>query len=183
MFRQRRNRRYNGLLARGFLRFEAKELSAVTMAEAPYLKHLVNDRVKMIKAFMKQAEANGWSKTRAQREYRDLIKSEYKDHAWVRNDQPSRIGVPEYKASPWELLREYRQQAIERGEYFPNPRNRGKGHHKTGPVTRQDIMQARSSRQAAKDRARERRQHDPDEMARYQQQRRQQRMRAKERAR
>ncbi len=123
-YRPRRQARYESLRNSGFMRFEANELSSVTLAEAPYLRDIIADRRKLLRAFLAQARLNKWSTTKSDEEYRKVIRQEYIDHGWIREKEQTTRFMPEYKASPWEMLKEYRQKAIESGEYFPVPRKR-----------------------------------------------------------
>ena len=121
-FRPRRQRRYNNYLLCGFMPFEAVEFSAIPYVEAPYLRKMMRERLRIKNAFIKQADAMEWSRTRREEEYREVIRFEYINHGWVRVKEVWRVGRTRYQASPWEMLREYRQKAIDRGEYFPRPR-------------------------------------------------------------
>lgn len=177
-YRPQRQHRYAIYKEAGFLPFEARELSGVRFAEAPYLRKLIRDRMRIREAFEREALFNKWSLTRQRREYRDIIRFEYLDKKWIREAISPRIGTPRYKASPWEMLKDYRQKAIERGEYHPA---KGRRIRRVGDKIYIHIYKGDVA--AQKERAREklRASIGTPEYERYQRQRREQKARAKER--
>jgi hypothetical protein len=179
MYKTLRQRRYNNLIYSGFLPFEAQELSDVRYSEAPYLIKMMKERSRISEAFYKQAIAFKWSKTRREEEYKAVIRQEYIDHKWLRLAETFRIGKTRYKASPWEMLKYYRQKAIDAGEYHPT--NRGKRVRRKGESLYIKIY--KGDIQAQKKRAAERRERMSEiEREKYKKQRREQKVRAKERA-
>lgn len=116
-FRTVRQRRYRSMINSGLLEFESYELSGVKYSEAPYLRKLMRDRLRIKTSFDKQADLSKWKRTRREEEYREVIKIEYRDNNWLRERKVR--GRKILRASPWEMLRDYRQKAIDRGEYHP----------------------------------------------------------------
>ena len=112
MYRPRRQHRYDIYKASGFLFREAAPISSIRYVEAPYLRKMIRDRRIIKEAFDKQADALHWTKAQREREYRDTIRSIYHINNWLRDGSPSH----------WEMLADYRQQAIDRGEYYPPKR-------------------------------------------------------------
>jgi hypothetical protein len=123
-YRAQRQTRYLWLIQDGFLRFEAQELSGVRPSEAPYLRQMRIDRRNLRSNFMKEAVANKWSYTRIKDEWLKFIQFEYTDKGWTQRKPIFGVGRTKYQASPWAMLKFYRQLAIESGEYFPNPKKR-----------------------------------------------------------
>lgn len=169
MYRTIRQRRYDNLIYNGFLPLEAKELSSVKYSEAPYLRKMMRDRARISQLFYKQTIELGWSKTKRGEEYRKFIRSEYIDHKWIR--------LAENKLSPWEMLKDYRQRAIDAGEYHPK-----QGKHVRRKGSKVYIHIYKGNVEAQKRRAKERRERMSEiEREKYRQQRRDQKQRAKER--
>jgi hypothetical protein len=178
MYRTLRQRRYDNLIYSGFLPFEAQELSSVKYSEAPYLRKMMRDRMRLNEAYYKQARELGWNKTQREKGYRDFIRNEYIDHKWVRPAESWQVGKTRYKESPWEMLKDYRQKAIDAGEYHPKQGKhvRRKGESLYIKIYKGDI-------QAQKKRAAERRERMSEiEREKYRKQRREQKARARERA-
>lgn len=170
-FKSRRQARYDAYVTKyGLLPFEAREISSVNYSEAPYLRQMIRERVRLRNAFNRQADLNRWSKTRRESEYRDVIRFEYRSRGWLRNEI----------LSPWEMLKWYRQRAIDSGEYHPvkrkTPRKKGSSLY---------IHLYKGDVQGQKRRAKERRkeQRGTPEYEKYLEQRREQKRRAKERKR
>jgi hypothetical protein len=179
MYRTLRQRRYDKYIYYGLLPFEAQELSDIKYSEAPYLLKVMVDRSHLSSAFYKQAIALKWSKTRREEEYRKVIRQEYIDHKWLRHAESWRVGKTHYKASPWEMLKAYRQKAIDAGEYHPT--NHGKHVRRRGESLYIKIY--KGDIQAQKKRAVERRERMNEiEREKYRKQRQAQKERAKERA-
>jgi hypothetical protein len=118
-FRRLRQQRYNTYINSFFLPFEAYEFSGIRYAEAPYMRKMIRDRINLRRTFDKEADFNNWTRTRRDKEWRAVIKFEYTDHRWIREKQEWRVGRTQYKASPWEMLKDYRQKAIDSGDYHP----------------------------------------------------------------
>ncbi len=114
------------MISRGLLRFEANPLSDITEAEAPYLRQLMKDRKKILDAVAKEARFNRWSKTRAEREFSRVVRQEYIDRGWQRKKTLAGVGRTSYNADPWKMLKDYRQKAIDSGDYFPDKKRVGR---------------------------------------------------------
>ena len=112
MYRPRRQHRYDIYKASGFLFREAAPISSIRYVEAPYLRKMIRDRRRIKEAFDKQADALHLTKRQRVLEYRDTIRSIYDLRGWTRNDT----------FSVWLMLADYRQKAIDRGEYYPPKR-------------------------------------------------------------
>lgn len=125
-FRPRRQGRYNKLIARGLLPFEAREFSSVPFSHAPFIKNIVRDRQRLLMGLRREAEIMGWSKTHYMEEKRLLIAYEYKDKGLI--FIKSRRGIIRIKGrpDPWQLFRYYRDEAIRKGEWYETPRRRKK---------------------------------------------------------
>lgn len=180
IFRPLRQRRYNRYLASGFLKMEAYELSGIRYSEAPYLRRMIRDRLNIRKSFDSQADALGWSKTRRDDEWRAVVRHEYIDHHWVRERQIPLIGRTAYKASPWEMVKEYRQRAIDAGEYHPPKTRRIR---RIGDKIYIHIYKGDVQAQKARAKAKREATRGTPEYDRYLRQRREQKARAKERQR
>jgi len=101
--------------------FEAYGLSDLTAKEAPYLAQLMKDRTALYNALMREAEFNRWSKTRFEREFRDVVKQEYIDKGWTQKKQVWRVGRTDYKAELWKLFRDYRKDYISQHPDWKSP--------------------------------------------------------------
>ncbi len=177
-FRPLRSRRYSRYISSGFLPFEAFEFSGIRYSEAPYLRRMIRDRLRIKQSFDNQADANNWSKTKREQEYKELIRFEYVDNRWIREKQEWRIGRTHYKASPWEMLKDYRQRAIDTGEYHPV---KGKRIRRIGDKIVIHIYKGDVEGQKQRARAKLRASVGTPSYARYQEQRRRQKERARQR--
>ncbi len=118
-YRPLREKRRQLYLNNGFLPFEANDLSGVSFAEAPYLRKMVRERASAKRSFDKQADALKWSETKRREEWRNYVRSEYLNNRWIRPTETWRVGRTRYQASVWEMLKDFRQKAIDAGEYHP----------------------------------------------------------------
>ncbi len=178
--RPQRQQRYITLRSNGFLPFEALTLSTVRFSEAPYIRRLMRDRLKIAKAFLKEAEFNKWSQKRKDKEYRAVIKNEYLEHKWIKATEVWRIGRTLYKAAPFMMLKEYRQRAIDSGEYFKKPPKRIR-RDAEGNIIKIIIYKGDVEAQKRRARARRSISTGTPEYEKYLRQRREQKKRAKDR--
>lgn len=94
MYKTRRQERYLRLREAGLLPFEARPLSKVPWAKAPYMKNLLKDRQRIVQ------EAR--QKRLTTRQYEDLIKKLYWQNNYTSID---RLGHA--KLDPWSFFRTY----------------------------------------------------------------------------
>ena len=125
-FRVRRQSRYDRLRAAGLEPFEARALSAIPFARAPFIRDMVRERQTLLRGLQKEREFNNWSKTRYIKEKRRLISFEYKDKGLVFTQFRKGIIRIKGRPDPWQMFRYYRDEAIAAGEWEETPRRRKK---------------------------------------------------------
>lgn len=123
-FRSRRQKRYEKMRSYGLLPFEAKELSSVPFAHAPFLNDILRDRRRIILSLRKEAEFQGWSRAKYEKELRMVIAVEYMDKGLVFRKAGRGIIKIQGSPDPWQLFREYRDQSIRKGKWVETPRRR-----------------------------------------------------------
>ena len=131
-FRTRRQQRYNKLIANGMLPFEARAFSSIPFSHAPFIKHIIRDRRDILEPLRREAIFNDWSQTRYNEEKRRLIAFEYKDKGLIFTRPRRDIIRVKGRADPWQLFREYRIEAIRRGEWSETPRRKKKRYDEHG---------------------------------------------------
>lgn len=152
-FKTRRQQRYKKLIRSGMEPFEAREFSSVPFSRAPFIKNIVRDRQKLLAGLQRQAVALGWSRTHYERERRLLIAFEYKDKGLIFTRPRRDIIRVKGRPDPWQLFREYRADAIRRGEWYETPRRRKKRYDERGTrIDKGDIKEQKARR---RERARE----------------------------
>ena len=92
MYKTRRQERYRKLREAGLLPFEARPLSKVPWAKAPYMKDMLNERRRIVR----NAHAQGLT----DKQFEDLVKDIYRRNNYITLD---RIG--RRKLDPWRLFR------------------------------------------------------------------------------
>lgn len=175
MFRFKRQIRYQKLIDAHCLPFEASALSDLTAKEAPYLAQLMKERKAIYDAVRREAEFNGWSKTRFEREYRDVVKQEYIDKGWTKKKQVWRVGRTDYGADIWKLFRGYRKDYIRQHPDWSSPTTGKRRLPNSGlMISKGDV---KGQRQRYEDKIRK----DPERWQRYLEQKARQKTRARER--
>lgn len=91
-FKTRRQHRYEFLRDRGFLKFEARELSKVSL-KVPYFDILIQERYKLFVNALQE----GWSK----KQYIKKIKDEYETMNWIEKTPQGNIA----SKSAWNMFR------------------------------------------------------------------------------
>lgn len=112
-YKLRRRTRYHNLKSYGFLPFEARELSKVRDTSAKYFRRMLLDRQEVIEGLKREAEYNRWSIKRTVSEIIGYIKYFYRENHWEFN----------YNGL-WEMYRDYRDRALDMGEYYPKRRKK-----------------------------------------------------------
>ena len=110
-FRPRRQARRQKLLDAGFLKFEAFALSRFTQTSQPFYRAMIKER----KALVKQAKKQGVNKADFRRIWVKTALYE-KDGLLITRQTKTRtglVGTPD----PWALLRKFRQESDDEGEY------------------------------------------------------------------
>jgi hypothetical protein len=164
-----RQHRYNKYKERGFFPYEAREMATVSYSEAPYLKHIIDDRYQLRMKLILESRKQGWSKTRTDQQYQHMIERWYINNDWIKH------GLPDV----WEMFKEYRQRAIDAGEYHPSGK---KNIHRKGNKLYIHIYKGDVQAQKARARVKIQNQKGTPEYQKYQNQRREQKRRARERA-
>ncbi|MBU1118238.1 hypothetical protein KKD37_04740 [Patescibacteria group bacterium] len=113
VYRQRRQKRYDQLRQWGFFHFEANELSKVVDRNTGYFRQMVKDRREINGGLKREAEFQRLSKKDTYKDIVDYWKMIYRDSKWSFD----RYGV-------WEMYRDYREKAIDMGEYYPKRRKK-----------------------------------------------------------
>ena len=122
-----RGRRRRSLAKQGFLPFEyrgvpgVKGLATMTFSHSPWFRQVRRERARELRDMRQVAYDENWSKARFIREWRSYVKQIYKINGWQLVD-----GTPD----PWQMFRDYRARAIQRGEWDETPRYRKKGSHR-----------------------------------------------------
>jgi hypothetical protein len=113
IYRPRRQARYDWAKSKGFIPFEAREISKITDRNTPHFRQMMKDRREIIDGLLREAEYNRWSKLRTHQEIIEYIRYIYRDNRW------------EFNASGlWQMYRDYRDKAIDLGEYYPKRRRK-----------------------------------------------------------
>ena len=121
-FKPRRQQRKRRFLDSGFLPFEAQAFSSIPFARAPFMRQMVKERRELLIPLRREADALNWSRTRYEREKRQLIAFEYRERGLVFQKTGKRITRVKGRADPWQLFRWYRDKAIEEGTWEETPR-------------------------------------------------------------
>ena len=106
-FRTRRQNRYLQLRKIGALPFEARPWSKVPFGRVPYMKDLINDRIKLFQ----QAQREGLSIKR----WEDRIKDLYNKNKWLK------AGKRRIEADPWKMLRDYENKWRVKNPSYTSP--------------------------------------------------------------
>ncbi len=107
IYKTRRQRRFEILQQKGFLRQEAVVLSTIPFG-VPYMKALMDDREKRYK----RAQKLEWDEGT----YRNSIKSMYRGKGWARMDKTGRLLY-----DPYRLLKSYEIKYKSRHDQYESP--------------------------------------------------------------
>ena len=117
MFKKNREKRYDELVAAGFMRFEARWLSQIPFAGHPAMQVIIRRRRKLQERRIMEANRKGWSRVKRQRIWNIRTKKMYQRRGWIcRTDHPTGMGPHAGEPNPFELYRHY-----ERSEINPLP--------------------------------------------------------------
>ena len=117
MFRRNRGKRYDILVAVGFMHFEAKWLSQIPFMGHPALTEIIRRRRKLQARRVKEANKKGWSSSYRRRIWNIRTTKMYQRRHWIcRSDHPSGQGPRAGEPDPFELYRHF-----ERSEINPLP--------------------------------------------------------------
>ena len=108
-----REGRYNKLVKWNFSAKEARKMSRLPLTMLPFIKDMANARKKIVDLLNNQGRQLGWSKAKTKAELKDLLDYTYTDSGWMDKEGEKDI---------WAMLRHFRGDAIDRGEYKPRPR-------------------------------------------------------------
>jgi len=124
--------KYDLLTRWGFLSWEAREFarqySMAQIRRLPYLKAMTRWR----RLYVSNLRSRGYS----DKEIIDRIYALYDVRDWLTD-----VG----RLDPWQLLKRFRKQAVDTGEYIP-PRRKG-SHHPPG-ISKGDVTEQRKRRKA-----------------------------------
>jgi len=109
-YRPRRQGRYNKLVKLNFNADEARKLSILPLTRLTFIKDAAAARKMLIAGLKKEAEFAGWSKTRYDKELKELLDYTYKDSGWADLNDIN---------NPYSMLRYFRRAAIEAGTWDP----------------------------------------------------------------
>ncbi|MFZ2035694.1 MAG: hypothetical protein WCF70_07575 [Dehalococcoidales bacterium] len=117
MFKKNREKRFDKLVAVGFVHFEAQYLSMIPFAKHPAMAEIIRRRRKLYEKRIREADKKGWSRVKRQRIWNIRTKKMYQRRGWIcRTDHPSGMGPHAGEPNPFELYRHY-----ERSEINPLP--------------------------------------------------------------
>jgi hypothetical protein len=113
MFKKNREKRYDELVAAGFMHFEARWLSQIPFAGHPAMQVIIRRRRKLQERRIMEANRKGWSRVKRQRIWNIRTKKMYQRRGWIcRTDHPSGMGPHAGEADPFELYRHYERSEI-----------------------------------------------------------------------
>jgi hypothetical protein len=117
MFKHNREKRYNELIACGFMSFEARWLSMIPFAKHQAMRAIMTRRRKLLARRTKEANVRGWSRAKRTRVWNMRTRKMYARRRWIcRSDHPSGFGPRAGEPDPFELYRR-----CERSEINPLP--------------------------------------------------------------
>jgi len=123
--------RYNQLRKWGYIREESLELSRrYTMNQlrsTPYIR----DMSRWHRLYTANLRSRGLTET----EIRTRVRNIYRQRHWLN---------PDGTINPWDMLRAFRKQSIDEGEYIPKPRKKVPGSHH--PLSRRDLDKQKQRR-------------------------------------
>lgn len=158
MFRPLRARRKQRLLEAHLLPFEANTLTGVALKQ-PYMKALMRERRNEYRLMQREAAFNQWSAAKFKAEWTAHIRKRYKDNKWFITKAAVRRLKTVGKADPWAMLKDWRQRAIDSGEYL-RPKGKKKDRSKLDhdAVLREKARYRERHREEIRERGREYRQ-------------------------
>jgi len=125
-------RRRKSLAKQGFLPWEyrgvpgVKGLSTMTFSHSPWFRRVRRERARELRDMRQVAYDENWSRARLIREWRTQVKQIYEINGWQLADGTLDV---------WQMFREYRARAIQRGEWDETPRKRGSRRRKVETAT------------------------------------------------
>jgi hypothetical protein len=122
MFKHNREKRYDKLVASGFLGFEARWLSLIPFKGHPAMAVIIRRRRKLLASRTEEANSYGWSRAKRTQVWNVRTKKMYRRRHWLcRSDHPTGMGPRAGEPDPFELYRR-----CERSEINPLPGDSGK---------------------------------------------------------
>ena len=122
MFKHNREKRYDELLAAGFMAFESRWLSLIPFKAHPAMLAIITRRRKLLARRIAEANRKGWSQTKRNQVWNARTRKMYACRHWIcRGDHPSGMGPRAGEPDPFELYRR-----CERNEINPLPGDSGK---------------------------------------------------------
>jgi len=122
MFKHNREKRYDELLAAGFMAFESRWLSLIPFKAHPAMLAISTRRRKLLARRTAEANRKGWSQTKRNQVWNARTRKMYARRHWIcRGDHPSGMGPRAGEPDPFELYRR-----CERNEINPLPGDSGK---------------------------------------------------------
>lgn len=155
-FKPRREQRKRRFLANGFLPFEAQAFSSVPFAHAPFMRGMIKDRRELLIPLRREAEFMNWSRTRYEREKRQLIAYDYGEKGLVYTKSRRGIIIIKGRPDPWQLFRYYRDKAIEEGDWQETPRTYKKKKRLDGNGLRIDKGKLKAQKERRREREKQR---------------------------
>ena len=106
MFKHNRKKRYDKLVAAGFLDFEARWLSMIPFKGHPAMQVIIRRRRKLLARRTEEANWYGWSRAKRTRVWKVRTKKMYLRRHWLcRSDHPTGMGPRAGEPDPFELYR------------------------------------------------------------------------------